>query len=284
MSEALHAAGFWVLLRMEFWKLLKRGRTYIGPLGIAAIVLPTVIAFKHGEFARDIERFMESDLVLIGSPFNALFIARAVLPPTVFFFLPLFVSLVAGDQVSGEAGDGTLRSLLVRPISRVKLLAAKFVVSLAYALFLTVYLGVLAFGTGWLFFGIGALVSWSDGLRYFGVQEGMERLLLAYSAVGVYLVAVSGVAFLLSVFFNGSLAPVGGTMAIMLVFGTLGQLSYFEKLKPWLFTTYVDLFIRSFDIPLDLADFQKGGLVLAGWGITCFLIALFIFNRKDVLS
>jgi len=37
--------------------------------------------------------------------------------------VPLLISLVAGDMISGEAAQGTLRVLLTKPISRAKLIA-----------------------------------------------------------------------------------------------------------------------------------------------------------------
>ena len=42
-------------------------------------------------------------------------------------FLPITVAIVAGDAVAGEASAGTLRYLLVRPVGRLRLLAAKLV-------------------------------------------------------------------------------------------------------------------------------------------------------------
>ena len=42
-------------------------------------------------------------------------------------FLPLTVGVVAGDTIAGEAGQGTLRYLLVAPAGRVRLLVVKYV-------------------------------------------------------------------------------------------------------------------------------------------------------------
>src|SRR5437763_12761754 len=56
---------------------------------------------------------------------NGVFAALAALTITLPVFLPLTVSIVAGDAVAGEAGLGTLRYLLVRPSGRTRLLAAK---------------------------------------------------------------------------------------------------------------------------------------------------------------
>ena len=55
---------------------------------------------------------------------GALFPAAAlamVLP----LFLPVAVAVVAGDSIAGEASTGVLRYLLIRPVSRSRLLVAK---------------------------------------------------------------------------------------------------------------------------------------------------------------
>ncbi len=272
------------LVRMEAWKLMRRGRSYIGPAGLLAIVFPTVIGLGYGPMGSEVERYVESSVTMIGSPLNALFIARVVLPPTVFLFLPLFVSIVAGDQISGEAADGTLRGLLSRPVHRLSLLAAKFAVSLMYAVGLTVFLGISAFAVGHAFFGIGGLVSFFGGIAYFGVVEGMERLLLAYALAGAYQICVCSVAFLLSVFMNSSLAPVGVTFALMLVMGAVGEIPYFERLKPFFFTSYGDLFLHAFRVPLEPERLLRGVGALGVWSGAAFGVAALAFSRKDILS
>lgn len=272
------------LVRMEAWKMMRRGRSYIGPAGLLAIVLPTAIGLRYGPMGSEVERYVGSSVTMIGSPLNALFIARVVLPPTVFLFLPLFVSIVAGDQISGEAADGTLRSLLSRPVHRLRLLGAKYLVSVLYAVGLTVFLGVSAFAVGYAFFGIGGLVSFGGGIAYFGVTEGMERLALGYALAGAYQICVCSVAFLLSVFMHSSLAPVGVTFALMLVMGAVGEIPYFERLKPFFFTTYGDLFLQAFRVPLDPERLLRGVAALAAWTGAAFGLASIVFSRKDILS
>jgi ABC-2 type transport system permease protein len=46
-------------------------------------------------------------------------------------FLSLAVGLFAGDAIAGEAQAGTLRSLLVRPVERPRLIGAKYTSALA---------------------------------------------------------------------------------------------------------------------------------------------------------
>jgi ABC-2 type transport system permease protein len=45
---------------------------------------------------------------------------------TLLVHVPLLIALVAGDMISGEANQGTLRLLLTKPVSRANLIIGKF--------------------------------------------------------------------------------------------------------------------------------------------------------------
>ena len=97
---------------------------------------------------------------------------------------------------------------------------------------------------------------------------------------------VASVALLFSTFVENAIGPIVGTMAIVILFLILGNLpfDFFEKLKPYLFTTYMSVWNRAFDDPIDTAALLKDTGYL-GIFFTVFLgSAWYIFRRKDVLS
>src|ERR1700751_5553206 len=74
---------------------------------------------------------------------NGVFLALVVLTLTLtVLLLPLSIGVVSADAIAGEAGHGTLRSLLTVPSGRTRLLAVKFAAivmfSLAACLLITV--------------------------------------------------------------------------------------------------------------------------------------------------
>ncbi|MCC6483230.1 MAG: ABC transporter permease [Armatimonadetes bacterium] len=274
------------LFGIEIFKQFRRLRTHIGTFGLLGIVLAVAIGLKYGDASHFVGRLTrQPNFQIYGSPVNALFLARVVLPMTVFLFLPLFVSLVAGDQISGEAADGTLRTVLTRPVNRFALLSAKFTLAIVYVGALTAFLGVAALTVGWALFGVGGLVSFGwDGVSYFGIAEGVHRLTLSYGLAAVYVLAVASVAFLVSTLSSNSLVPIGVTMALMVMCGVLGQIPYFESAKPYLFTTYSELFLRAFDVPVDYPALRHGVFALLVYVVACFCVSALIFTRKDILS
>src|SRR4051794_15058649 len=72
---------------------------------------------------------------------NGLFLVFTSLTVLLPFFLPLAVAVASGEAVAGEASIGTLRNLLVVPVSRTRLLAVKYA---AVVVFVLVCVGAVA--------------------------------------------------------------------------------------------------------------------------------------------
>src|SRR5436305_1097346 len=97
-------------------------RTYIA-LGLM-VVIPTLmtLAIKLGGRPRergDLDFFALARHSGLNMPLAAL------LSPLSFLLLPIVVLLFAGSAVGEEANWGSLRYLLIRPVSRSRLLTAK---------------------------------------------------------------------------------------------------------------------------------------------------------------
>src|SRR4051812_30652076 len=74
---------------------------------------------------------------------SALSVAIIMLLPQVILLMPLYAALVGGDLVAKEAEDGTLRMILSRPISRFRLLLAKWFAGVIFSVVLVTVLGTM---------------------------------------------------------------------------------------------------------------------------------------------
>ena len=93
---------------------------------------PTSISLKPIRTSMSKSRSLRS--AFIGSiTQNGLFVAFTALVVTLPLFLPLAVSVASGEAVAGEASIGTLRNLLVVPVSRTRVLVVKYVGILAFS-------------------------------------------------------------------------------------------------------------------------------------------------------
>ena len=109
------------MLRAELLHLFRRRRIHALLVVLALVPVAIVIALKlSGGPDRG-----EGPTFLNQVTNNGVFATLAALVITLPVFLPLAVSIVAGDAIAGEAGLGTLRYLLIRPSGRSRLLAVK---------------------------------------------------------------------------------------------------------------------------------------------------------------
>src|ERR1051326_4499320 len=134
---------FHIQLRNELWKLFAKKRTYIGffMFLLAQNVIILVFRFTNGPRTNMI-RTLEGNGYLAGEFISALAVATFMLLPIAYMLLPLYVSLVGGDLVAKEAEDGTLRMILARPVSRLRLLLLKWMAGAIFSFVLGLGLGL----------------------------------------------------------------------------------------------------------------------------------------------
>ena len=115
------------MIRVEFRKQLWRVRTYLALGLMVAIPLIIAVAFKlgggpSGQSAQESTSSASATRSGLNMPLASLLAVSG-------FLLPVVVSLFAGGAIAEEASWGTLRYLLLRPVSRRRLLATKLAVA-----------------------------------------------------------------------------------------------------------------------------------------------------------
>lgn len=268
----------------EYFKLLHKPRTCIGPAAMSLLVAVALVALKYGHQFRYMEARLARDYILAGSFVNAAFLTRFMLFEfVVFMFLPLFSSMVFADLIAGEAAGGTLRMMLCRPVSRLRIAAVKYAAGVTYALALTFGVGVLSYAAGWAALGRGSLVSLTGGVWIYPEGEAALRLLLAYGLVALGMVSVGSIAFAVSAFLTNANGAVAGAVGLVVFSGIIGEIEFFEPLRPFLLTTYLKvgwLFEGVVDVRTLL---QSAGVMLA-YAAVAAAVGFVAFIRRDVLS
>src|ERR1035437_5948234 len=143
---------FYHHLRNELWKLFGKKRTYIGFGAFLVAQNGMLITFRFTHWQAQMENMLAGNGHLAQEYVSALTVALIMLVPQILLLLPLYVTLVGGDLVAKEAEDGTLRMILSRPISRVRLLLVKWVAGIIFSAVLVLALGAIALGFARLFF------------------------------------------------------------------------------------------------------------------------------------
>ena len=271
------------LLRSELTKVLFQKRTYIGWLALLAIPVLVAVALHFGNPGGGAGGGPSGgqDAFFTLATHNGLLVPLAAITMLASFFLPLVASMAGGFQLAGEAESGTLKTWLVHPVNRGPVVLSKWLTAVLYV-FAGLALAALAgYATGIPFFGAGRIALLSGGTV--SVAHGLGLTLLAYAYVGLAMVAVVSISMLLSALTDSSLTAAIGTLVIVIVMQIVGQLSYFDFLKPYLFTSHLDGWQAFFQGSIDWTTISKGILAFVVYAGVSLGVTWQLFRRKDVL-
>ncbi|MFC4243753.1 ABC transporter permease [Gryllotalpicola reticulitermitis] len=213
---------------------------------------------------------------------NGLFVSFTALVVSIPVFLPLTVSVVAGDTIAGEASLGTLRYLLVAPIGRVRLLVVKFIGTLAFVVAAVLALVVFGVLIGAILFHIGPVPLLSGNTVGFGGFVVRLLLLAAYSTVS--LVGLTALGLFISTLTSVPVGAMAATVVLAAVTQVADALPQLSWLHPWLFSHYwlgLGDFLRS---PMVWNSFGQNALLQLGYLVVFGLLAWARLTTKDILS
>ncbi|MFN6379941.1 MAG: ABC transporter permease [Flavobacteriales bacterium] len=272
----------------EFIKIAAKPRSYLGIGAITVLVAVILFALKADgmSFISFVTASFEQTLSFQGDILNGNLVAFIVLQMLVIH-IPLLVALVTGDLISGEAAMGTIRMLVTKPISRSQLLISKFLAGAAYTLLIVIWLGIMAVVVGKWMFGPGDLmVLNSDGLVILQNADVNWRYVGGFAVAFLALLTVSSLSITLSCFSENSIGPIVTTMAIIILFTIIGTLdvSIFDNVRPFLFTTHMAAWRSFFEEPLPTQQIWNSVFILVAHNVILLLVALFKFNKKDITS
>jgi ABC-2 type transport system permease protein len=277
------------MIRVELAKLFRRPRTYVIagllcalPLIVAIFLATTRIPPPPGQGGAFLSAVLSN---------GALYPAAAmalVLP----VFLPVSVAVLAGDAVAGEASAGTLRYLLIRPVSRSRLLIAKLLSLVTFVLFAIVAVLVTAYITGTLLFGestsSAGVALPADVTSLSGVTITPFGLVLRLLGTVVYIVismlSVAAIALFLSTVTDSALGAAMGALAVLVTSQVLVTLDAAAAIQPYLPTRYWLAWIDFFREPVLWRDIERGAGIQLVYLVVLLGAAWANFLTKDVAN
>lgn len=267
------------MILVELRQLIRRPRTWVTiglltvlPILVAIFLATTNVAPRPGQGPAFLSAVLAN---------GALFPAAAlaiVLP----IFLPVSVAVIAGDSIAGEASNGTLRYLLVRPVARTRLLVAKLIAVIAFVLLAVVVVAGVGYLVGTQLFGSGPLSSTSG--TSLSTTQATLRTALAVGYVGFSMLGVASVALFLSTVTDSSLGAALGALALLVTSQVLVLLDAASSIRPYLPTRYWLAFVDLFRDPVLWRDIERGFALQAVY-VAVFLAAAWAnFATKDINS
>lgn len=227
-------------------------------------------------------------------------------------FLPMLVIVFVADQVSGEATSGTIKLLLVRPVSRIKILLGKWLVSLTATVILVLSICALLWIINLLIYGTGG----TNDPVYVGASYTFEeykpegsnetqtvpvadysesRLIETWesalwgSLLLIYpMLTVATIAFMFSTLFHSAMVSTLCSLVIVVVGSTALEIVSGGKYISWLFSVHFNL-LANWKGELSMAlqnnlSLTYGMVTLTLWSVIALAIALYTFHRKDIYN
>jgi len=213
--------------------------------------------------------------------------------------VPLLITLISGDLISGEANMGTLRLLLAKPISRTEVILAKFLAATIYTFLLLIWMAILALVLSIAIFGTDDMLNLKSGyIVQLNENDIFWRYICAFGFAALAMLTVAALGFFLSIFAENSIGPIVATMSIIVVFTILTTLDIpvFNAIKPYLFTTHMIGWKGFFDVKVNddnqaiIGSIQNMGKVMQAAGVLIIHIigllaaSILVFRKKDILS
>ena len=266
-------------LRSELGMVFTRRRNQIILLVLAGIPVIIGIAVKVSTPTGD---STEGPPFLFSIATNGVFVALTALSVVLPLFFPLAVSVVTGDAVAGEASTGTLRYLLVVPVSRTRMLAVKYAACLAYVLAAAFLVAAVGIGIGLVLFPAGSVTLLSG--TQVSLAGGIGRVVLVALYVAAMMAAVAAIGMFVSTLTESPIAATASTVVLSITSQVLDNVPQLDWLHPWLFSHYWLDYGDLLRDPVNTSGMTDNLLVTGAYVLVFGSLAWARMTTKDVSS
>ena len=128
-------------------------------------------------------------------------------------FLPIAVAITAGEAIAGEAQQGTLRYMLVRPVGRTRLLVAKLVAVMAFVVLTVLVVAATAYVLGVLLLGNESVTATGPASVSGSSMSTPELVGRTFLALGYAMLCMLGVAAVALFLSTVTESPLGAALA-----------------------------------------------------------------------
>jgi len=268
------------LLRAELRFVIRRPRTLVALGMLALIPIIAAIAMSLAS-STDVggpgQQVIEGVAALVTQ--NGMILPVFVLILALAMLLPMLGTMWSADALAGEASTGGLRSLLLAPVSRPRLLAVKaFGVAVVSLLAVTI-LAVVAILAGLLILGGTGMLTMSGNTLPFWQSFGRVALLTLLVTIQVW--AVAAVALAVSAATEHPLVVLASTLGGIIVFTILGNIASLDWLHPFLLTTAWESLADVARDPMPTDGIATAVLRAACYIVIGYSLALAKMSTKD---
>ena len=273
----------------ELIKVLFKRRTYISFILITFLIPLIVYGFEYGAVSLEdkISNQMQDIVVTAGSAVNG-YLAAYIIISILISQMSFLSTIVPSEIISGEYSKGTFRIYLTRPISRSSLFLSKVLVVLLYTTLMMVYFFTYTILVSYLILDKGMLIVFHDGIVGLDpVNDNvLYRFFLGFMLSNFIMITVSFLCLMFSSFSKNSVTPIISTISIVFIGAAILfiPIDIFEAINPYIFTGYMNIFLKAFYEPIPYELFYDCLYVCSTWSLLFLSIAYYNFIRRDILE
>lgn len=272
-----YRGAFFRLFRSEMWLLLRRRRNQILLAVLALVPLLIGIAVKISS-----PRAGEGPNFIGRITGNGLFLVFTAITVSIPFFLPLIISVVAGDAIAGEAGLGTLRYLLAVPVGRGRLLAVKTLAVATFTAIAVVIVAVVGLVAGAALFGLHSLVLLSGDTV--SLADGLLRTLAVIAYVTIALFALAAGGLFISTLTENAIAAMASAVSIAVLSAVLDAVPQLSAIHPALLTDHWLGYGELLRTSISTSDLTRWTLLHLAYAAIFLSLAWARLTSKDITS
>lgn len=280
---------------MELYKVLHQRRMIlvVAALGVFSFVLQIGFRFQGRNPLVFVARRANLDPELI---LNAINSTRLIMNSCYYLFLPLLTAMIFAGMVAGERASGTLWGVLSRPVSRHRLLAAKFAVSTLTLCLVVLFFVGFTLAVGVTLFGVHDFMTASvvfelldtDNRAVLPFSEGVLRLFLCALLLTYLLLPMGALSFYCSVLFRNTHSAMAAALLLFFMsyilqgLGSIDWLPMFGTIRPFLFTTAMESWMYLFQPEIGWGDIWPRAVLHAVYIGALLSAALVHFQQIDL--
>lgn len=282
----LRAVGY------ELHKIVVHKRNYVIIVGHLLFMLLCYLGFTLTPELRFKNRVMSGsafELDSFSTMLDGLFFARIALYPTFLALMPIAICVMAGEIISGEVQEGSLKLYVARPRSRTQIVVSKLIAVYLVNLLYCLYFAAIALAIGLFFWGsnptqliMGSNQVIGNDFTLMTVSQAFWRYLLVVLYFSVSLMALGSLAVFFSTLFNRMTAASTAAITYYFVCYIFSALPLADVLKPYLLSEAMNnaflLWLPQIAWGNLISNLAVLGLYIAGFGSA----AVMLFNSKDL--
>jgi ABC-2 type transport system permease protein len=278
---------FWRQFSFELLKLFARKRTYLGFGAFLAVEILILLLLQMPKASQMFKRSMTQHGLDFSHYFSGLTLAHVMVTNTIFLLGSLYLALVCGDMVAKEVEDGTMRMVLSRPISRLRVLLLKYLACVVYTWALTVFIVLSSLLLGIADRGLGGLIvvaPWDGVFGFYETGPGLERFALGTGVLCLVMLTVSTLGFMFSCFNMKPASATIMTLSVYLADTVVRSIPYFESIRIYCLSNHMAIWVQSFQQELPWQKMLESISYLSAWNLLFLSLGARYFLRRDFKS